>query len=78
MCLKEVELCAQNLATRSNSQHYEVRGERGTCMIIKKKESLQFDNEQSIHMSSENDEEIGYGVDVDVLIILCKLYCSIS
>ena len=51
----------------SNSQHYGVREGRGTCMIIKKKESLQFDNEQSIHMSSEYDEEIGYGVDVDLL-----------
>lgn len=47
-------------------------------MIIKKKESLQFDNEQSINMSSEYDEEIGYGVDVDLLIILCKLCCLIS
>ena len=42
----------------------------GTYMTLDEHENLQHDNEWDIHMSSENYEESGYGLHVDLLMVL--------
>jgi hypothetical protein len=36
---------------------------------FKKKENIHFDREEDFHMSSQNNEENGYGLDLDFVII---------
>jgi hypothetical protein len=66
MCLKEIRLRAQNLLIFLGSV---VNMIEGSCMTITDHESLHFDNELDIHMSSENYEANDYGHNLDLLII---------
>ena len=45
-------------------------------MTINERENLHFDNDWDIHMSSANYGGVGYGLNLDLLTILCSLLVS--
>ena len=63
MCWKEIELRAQHLLTILDIIVNIIRWNYATFINT---ENLHFDNEQEIHMSSENYEESGYRLDLDL------------
>ena len=72
--------CAQTLLTILGSR-INIIGRILNAHLTKDKVNLHFDNERDIHMSSKNDDENGYGQDLDFLIISYQLslsYCTSS
>ena len=45
-------------------------------MTINERENFHFDNDWDIHMSSANYGGVGYGLNLDLLTILCSLLVS--
>ena len=74
MCLKEITLRSKVVnRSRLNSQH-----NWGAIWSFNEKENLHIDNDEDIHMTSENSEESGYGHSLDLLIIFDLIACSVS
>ena len=75
ICLKETRLHVQNTMTILGLIVNMIWARRGgggggAIWLFNEYENLHFDNERDIHTSPGNDEKSGYGLDLDLLLIL--------